>query len=398
MIQKKLTENYWNKKSKHQFLSQIKINDKKNKKKSKIRIGYFSADFNNHAVFQLIQDLFVYHNKLNFEIYAYSFLKKVGPSRDKIIANVNKFIDVDNFSDEKLIKLVKSDCLDIAIDLSGYTKNNRSYLFEYNISKIKINYLGYPGSMGTKKYNYIIADKNIIPEEHSNYYSEKVIYMPETYQPFSPKLFDMKVKRSEFNLPERSFILGCFSRIEKILPNIFDLWMKILNKHKDVYLALCIKDDIVKTNIKIYCERENFDFRRIIFLNPIEHTDNLRRISTFDLYIDTFPYNGHTGISDSLFQSCVPTISFTGNSFASRVSYSLLCYLKLKKLVAYNENDYFNKIDYYCSNKDELKKIKEYLINFKQNNANRMKKFTKDFEDLMANVLFEYKKNNSNNN
>ena len=94
--------------------------------------------------------MFVYHNKLNFEIYAYSFLKKVGPSRDKIIANVNKFIDVDNFSDEKLIKLVKSDSLDIAIDISVYTKNNRSYLFEHNISKIKINYLGFPGSMGTK--------------------------------------------------------------------------------------------------------------------------------------------------------------------------------------------------------------------------------------------------------
>ena len=152
--------------------------------------------------------------------------------------------------------------------------------------------------------------------------------MPETYQPFSPKLFDMKVKRSEFNLPERSLFWDVLAEL-KILPNIFDLWMKILNKHKDVYLALCIKDDIVKTNIK-FIVKENFDFRRIIFLNPIEHTDNLRRISTFDLYIDTFPYNGHTGISDSLFQSCVPTISFTGNSFASRVSYSLLCYLKLK--------------------------------------------------------------------
>ena len=91
---------------------------------------------------------------------------------------------------------------------------------------------------------------------------------------------------------------------------------------------------------EIYCERENFDFRRIIFLNPIDHTNNLRRISTFNLYLDTYPYNGHTGISDSLFQSCVPTISFTGNSFASRVSYSLLCSLQLQKLATFNEKEF----------------------------------------------------------
>ena len=392
LLQKKLTENFWKNKTKYRYLSNIQFEEKIQKDNSKIRIGYFSADFNNHAVFQLIQDLFVNHNKSKFEIYAYSFLNKKGSSRDKIISNVNKFIDVENFMDEELIKLVKSDCLDIAIDLSGYTKNNRSYLFEHDIAKIKINYLGYPGTMGTEKYDYIIADKLIIPKEHFDYYSEKVIYMPEIYQPFSPEKFDMKIERSEFHLPKDAFILGCFSRIEKILPNVFDIWMKILNKHKDIYLALCIKDEFVKSNIKIYCDTNNFDYERIIFLEPIEHKNNLRRISTFDLYLDTFPYNGHTGISDSLFQSCVPTISFTGNSFASRVSYSLLCSLKLSQLISYNKKDYFDKIDYFCTERSEIKKIKDYLIEFKENNFNRMIKFTNDFEELIVSALMEYEK------
>ena len=122
-------------------------------------------------------------------------------------------------------------------------------------------------------------------------------------------------------------------------------------------------------------------------MKNLKHNENLKRISTFDLYLDTFPYNGHTGISDSLFQSCVPTISFTGNSFASRVSYSLLKYLKLENLITYNEDEYFNKIDYYCSNRNELKKIKEYLINFKENNKDRMKKFTKDFEKIIKSII-----------
>ena len=109
------------------------------------------------------------------------------------------------------------------------------------------------------------------------------------------------------------------------------------------------------------------------------------------MYLDTYPYNGHTGISDSLFQSCVPTISLTGNSFASRVSYSLLSSIKLQKLVTFNEKDYSEKILYYCSNREELKKVKKYLMEYKQNNLNRMSKFTLDFEKLLNSIYSKTK-------
>ena len=158
-------------------------------------------------------------------------------------------------SDEKIIKLVISHNLDVAVDLSGYTVHNKSHLFEYDISKIKVNYLGFPGSMGSKKYDYIISDKNIIQKDDIENYTEKVLFMPEIYQPFTPQIFNMDIRRSEFDLPEDKFILGCFSRIEKILPNIFDIWMKILIKYQDAILALCINDEKVKNNIKIYCKK-----------------------------------------------------------------------------------------------------------------------------------------------
>ncbi len=365
LIQKKFSENYWKSKIKNPFLFNISSNVIRNKT-SKIRIGYFSGDFTNHAVFHLIQDLFLNHDKSKFEIYAYSTFKKESSAREKIIKNVDYFYDIDKTSDEEIIKLVKSHSLDIAIDLSGYTVHNRSHLFEYNIAKIKINYLGYPGTMGTKSYDYIIADKNIIPENQTKFYSENVIYLPEIYQPFSPIDFDLNVKRSAFGLPEDVFLFGSFSRIEKILPDVFNIWMNILKKYKDTYLALCINNQMIKNNIKEYCDENNFNFNNIIFLNSIEHLENLKRISTFDLYLDTYPYNGHTGISDSLFQSCVPTISLTGNSFASRVSYSLLNSLNLKNLVTYTTEEYAKKIEYYTSNKNELKKIRQDLINFKK--------------------------------
>ena len=163
--------------------------------------------------------------------------------------------------------------------------------------------------------------------------------------------------------------------------------MNILNKYEDVYLALCIKNEDVKKNIISYCKENDFNSKKILFLKTIEHKDNLRRMSTFNLYLDTFPYNGHTGISDSLFQSCVPTISLTGNSFASRVSYSLLKSLKLDQFITYNENEYLKKIQYYCENREELVKIRKFLINHKKDNIIRMKKFTKDFEKLILSII-----------
>ena len=162
--------------------------------------------------------------------------------------------------------------------------------------------------------------------------------------------------------------------------------MEALNKNSDAYLCLCVYNEKIIANIKTYCEDNSYDFKRIIFLKSIKHDDNLKRICNFDLYLDTFPYNGHTGISDSLFQACVPTISYTGNSFASRVSYSLLSSLNLQKLVTFNEKEYSDKILYYCSNRHELKNIKKYLVEYKNNNFKRMTKFTLDFEKLIKTI------------
>ena len=386
-LHKKNAKNYWIHRSSETQISNVVQVPIDNKTKSKIKIGYFSGDFRNHAVFNLIQDLFLNHDKSIFEIYAYSSYNQKGPEREKVKNNVDFFFDINNKTNYEIFKFVKSHELDIAIDLSGFTMFGNPELFNFDIAKIKINYLGYPGTMGTNNYNYIIADKIIIPEEDKKFYSETVLYLTENYQPFTPIPFEQNIDRSQFNLPNEGFVLGCLSRIEKILPNIFDIWMEVLNKYNDTYLALYISESKVINNLKSYCNEKNYDFKRIIFLNHLSHLDNLKRISTFDLYLDTFPYNGHTGISDSLFQSCVPTISFNGKSFASRVSKSLLLTLDLQNLIAHSEVEYKEKIEFFYSNKTELKKIRNYLLNYKSKNINRMKTFTKDFENLMLELV-----------
>ena len=255
LFQKKFSEKFWKQLPKNEYLYKISSSNLKEKKSKKIRIGYFSGDYGNHAVFHLIQDLFVNQDQSLFETFAYSTFKREGLFRDKIIKNVNNFFDLDDLSDEKIIKLVISHNLDVAVDLSGYTVHNKSHLFEYDISKIKVNFLGFPGTMGSRKYDYIISDKNIIQKDDIKKYTEKVLFMPEIYQPFTPQIFNMEIRRSEFDLPKDKFILGCFSRIEKILPNIFDIWMKVLIKYQDAILALCINDEKVKNNIKYIAKK-----------------------------------------------------------------------------------------------------------------------------------------------
>lgn len=389
LLQKKISKNYWlDKTNRKKHLSKIRNNYKESRKNRKIRLGYFSGDFRKHAVFHLIQDLFLLHDKSRFEIYCYSSFKEDCLEREKIINNVDKFFDINEKPDDDILNLVMSHSLDIAIDLSGYTMHSRSELFEFDIANIKINYLGYPGTMGTSKYDYIIGDKIIIPENDKKFYSEKILYLEKNFMPYTPTPIKINYDKSKFNLPDDHLVLACLSRVEKILPNIFNIWMNILKKHTNIYLALNIRNINIQNNIKNYCDENNFDFNRLIFLDYVENHDQyLERMSNFDLYLDTFPYNGHTIVNEALFQSCVPTISLNGKSFASRVSMSLLSTLNLSKLIATNETDYYNKIDYFCSNLDELKKIKKKLLSYKNENLNRMKVFTKNYENLILKTI-----------
>lgn len=361
-----------------------KINLTKNKK---VRVGYFSGDFRDHAVFYLAQDIFSNHDKSKFEIYSFSSFDSEDSCKKKIMLNSDFFFNKSDYNFQNYLNLIQSCNLDIAIDLSGHTEFSQSAVFNYEIAKVKINYLGFPGTLGSNKYHYLIADKNIIPESNHNYYYEKIIYLPDTYQPFTPVNFDFNFLKSDFSLPNDKFLISSFSRIEKILPNIFDVWMKILLKYEDIFLVLNINDEICINNLKNYCKKNDFPFEKIIFLPRINYLKNLQRMSVLDLYVDTFPYNGHTTLSDSLFQACVPAITLCGNSFASSVGCSLLSLLDMDNLVAKNESEYFQLIDYYCKNRDKLIEIKKKLIEFKKKNIDRMTNFTKRYEDILSSLL-----------
>jgi predicted O-linked N-acetylglucosamine transferase (SPINDLY family) len=366
----------------------------KNRINKKIRIGYFSADFKNHAVAILIAGLFESHDKNKFELFAFSFVNVNDEMRGRLLKSFDHFIDVETMTDLEIAKLVRNSLIDIAIDLSGFTGGLRTRIFSYRAAPIQINYLGYPGTLGSKYFDYIIADKVVIPFESKNFYSEHIIYLPNSYQ-VNDRLriiSDKKFTRMDFNLPQNSFIYCCFNNSYKILPATFAIWMRILNSVENSVLWLLEDNLSAKNNLLMEAEKFEIDPCRIIFAERMSPSDHLARHHLADLFLDTFPYNAHTTASDALWAG-LPVLTRTGESFPSRVAASLLYSIGLPELVTDTSEKYEALAIELGQNPDALQALKNKLAN------NRLSTplfdtalFTKNIESAYFKIYENYQK------
>jgi protein O-GlcNAc transferase len=201
----------------------------------RIRIGYFSADFREHAVAVLTAEVFETHDRSKFEVIAFSF----GPESDdamrrRLQQTFDRFIDVRGMSDEEVALLARSMGIDIAVDLSGYTQGGRTKIFAMRAAPIQINYLGYPGTMGSEHMDYLIGDLTVIPQAQQRHYSEKIVYLPHSYLPndSTRKVADTAFTREQCGLPSEGFVFCCFNNSYKITPSTFDGWMRILGRSR----------------------------------------------------------------------------------------------------------------------------------------------------------------------
>ena len=234
----------------------IHITNKKLNKK--IRIGYYSADFYNHAMSFLLANLYELHDKSKFELFAFSF----GPERKdemyyRISAAFDQFINVKLKSDDEIMKLSRELKIDVAIDLMTFTQYHRFEIFTKRCAPIQINYLGYPGTSGASCFDYIIADKTLIPKKNQKYYSEKIIYLPDTYQvnDSKRKISDKVFTRKELSLPKDSFVFCCFNQSSKINPEIFYIWMNLLKSINNSVLWILPQNEIA---VKKFTKRSNY--------------------------------------------------------------------------------------------------------------------------------------------
>lgn len=331
---------------------------------SKIRLGYFSSDFCHHAVMDLVAGIFENHDRNSFDLIGFSL---GDPNKnDAVTSRVRKafdhYFEVGALGDFEIIEFANSQKIDIAIDLNGYTKNCRPKIFSSRIAPIQINFLGYPGTMGISEYDYIIADEVIIPTLYSDSYSEKVIYMPDSYQANDSKRHQPQapITRADIGLDENAIVFCCFNNAQKITPEIYSTWMDLLAQVDNSQLWL-IEDNLdAAHNLRNYAKDRHLSEDRIIFAEKISHDLHLNRIGLADIFLDTTPYNGHTTASDALWAG-VPVVTIRGRSFASRVAASLLNALDLNELVTENVSDYKKLCLDLAQNQSLLKRIKKKL-------------------------------------
>jgi predicted O-linked N-acetylglucosamine transferase (SPINDLY family) len=367
------------------------------KKNDKIKIGYFNANFRSHANGYLTNRLYDLHDRSKFEIFGFYFgppLNKKDKLQNKIVGSFDKFIDISSSNILEVKKIVQKFNIDIAVDLMGHSGGdfNRFSIFLNKLAPIQICFLGFPCTTGSDSIDYLIADKTIIPEKFQKFYSEKIIYLPDTYQPneeIKEPLFQFKSKK-DLGLPEDKFIFCCFNGHQKIQPKIFKSWMKILNNKKDSVLWLLKDNDYSEANLKKNALDLGIDPERIIFGKKMEIDKHLARLKYADLFLDTYPYGAHTTCSNALRMN-LPVITLAGETFASRVSASLLNTIMLNELIVYNIDDY-EKLALKISNNSELlEKLKE-KIKYKKNKSNLFKPkiFTENLEKAYIEVYQNY--------
>ncbi len=366
----------------------------KREKTKKIKVAYFSPDFREHPVSHLALEFFGAHTKDKFETYAFSFGKATtnDAMRPRLVEAFDHFIDINRKNDADVVTFARELGIDIAIDLAGITSESRPQIFPNRVAPIQINYLGFAGTLGTNCHDYIIADEVLIPKQNEKYFTEKVARIP-CMMPFDTKNHPHLnlPTREAACLPETGFIFCSFNQCFKFNPEIFDSWMRILNKTPGSFLWLSLQRDVAIKNLKKEAAARGVDPERIIFApRAVGINLHLARMQCADLFLDTFPYNAHTSAMDALWAG-VPLITREGDSFASRMGASLLTSIGLTELIVETPEAYENLAIHLAQNPDRLSAIRAKL---KENQSTHplfnMSTYVKKFEEALTRMYDAY--------
>lgn len=334
-------------------------------KHDRIRLAYVSSDFGTHPTSFLIAGLIEAHHSESFDVTGVS-LQPEDPSEigQRMKRAFGRFIDASGKSDAQITQLMRELEIDIAIDLNGYTKNARSTIFANRAAPVQVNYLGFPGTMGAECIDYLIADRTLIPEASQPYYQEKIVYLPNSYQAndATRAVSEKAFTRSECNLPAGQFVFCCFNSAYKILPDVFDSWMRILGQVDGSVLWLLEENETAVENLKREAEKRGVSAERLVFAPRMLPADHLARHRVADLFLDTLPYNAHTTASDALWAG-LPVLTQMGETFAGRVAASLLNAIALPELITTSPQAYEKLAIELAANRERLLAIKSKLAN-----------------------------------
>ncbi len=312
-------------------------------KHDRIRIAYVSPDLREHPVGHLMAGIFERHDKSRFETIAIS----IGPNdgsrlRQRMLDTFDHFVDARMMESRAIAELMRKMEVDVAIDLAGFTSDSRSEVFGMRPAPAQVNYLGYPGTMGTKYMDYVIADRHVIPPEHAKFYNEQVVYLPDAYLPAASglKIAERTPTRAECGLPDEGVVFCSFNHDYKIAPHVFAVWMNLLNQVPGSVLWLMSRNPLSQDNLRKEAAARGVDPQRLVFAQRVPMVeDHLARYRQADLFLDTHPYNAHTTCADALMAG-LPVVTCMGGAFPSRVAGSLLHAAGIPELVTTSLADY----------------------------------------------------------
>ena len=301
----------------------------------KIRLGYLSADFHNHATAYLIAELIERHDRARFEVAAYSHgPDDDGPMRQRLVAGFDRFTDVRALSDREAAGRIHDDGIDILVDLKGYTRDSRTGILALRPAPVQVNYLGYPGSLGAGFIDYIVADRVCIPPGEEACYSEQVVRLAHSYQPNdSRRAIGETPSRAACGLPERGLVFCSFNNSYKITPAVFSVWMRLLTAAPGSVLWLLRTSTPAERHLNAQAAARGVDPARLVFAPRAPLPEHLARQRLADLFLDTRPCAAHTTASEALWAG-LPLLTCPGPAFAGRVAASLLTALEVPELIA----------------------------------------------------------------
>lgn len=358
-------------KDKFSTLNSVVPIDWKRSEENRLTVAYLSSDFFEHATSQLIVELFELHNRSRFNVFGVCYGKSPNDKmRARVSSAFDQFYSFGDKSDKEIAGFLRGLGVDIAIDLKGHTKDSRLGIFAERIAPVQMHYLGYPGTTGAPFIDYLIADETLVPEAHVGCYTEKIVFMPDSYQvnDRQKRIANVSDTRLDHGLPRDSFVFCCFNNNWKITADLFDVWMRILKRVEGSVLWLLADNESASARLKDEAVARGVCAARLVFAKRAPLDEHLARHAHADLFLDTFYCNAHTTASDALWAG-LPLITKVGDAFASRVAASLLKAAGIDELITETTESYEALALDLAANRDKLDAVKRKLREAKNSSA-----------------------------
>lgn len=355
----------------------------------RLKVGYFSSDFHSHPTAYLLAEVLELHDRSQFDVYAYSYgPDDHSPMRKRLESGVEHFVDVAWEPNDKICEQIARDELDILIDLKGYTMGDRLSVLAQRPCRLQGTWLGYPGTTGADFIDFLIADPVVVPVGAEALYSERIVRLPHCYQPNDRQRHGSHTRdRAEYGLPTDAVVFCCFTQAFKITPDVFSCWVRLLKRVPGSVLWLLHDNEWAAASLRAEASRRDVEDNRLIFASRIPLTDHLARYRAASMALDTFPYTSHTTGSDALWLGC-PLVALCGDTFAARVSASLLTACEMSDLITHSLDEY-EQLAFRLATEEEFMRSVKARIAVARDHAVLFDstRFTRDLENLYRGLV-----------